>query len=403
MGFTHDDLIAAMLKNAPDPNEKLPLANRPATMWGATVPFLMLTWTAVILRFWVRLRIMHEPGWDDALVLIAMLLNTAATVLVLVSIHYGLGHHFLYLEVSQMTGYIKMFYFENALYITNTAVIKLSLLTQYLRIFKAGTMHWVCKALVVIISAWGFAYGFMAWFPCFPPQAYYESLKYPNARCYGYGFVNVNDFIGLFESHTALNMVFDTTIFITPMILFTKPNLRMKNVIAMSGIFIVGAVVVFTSVWRLYSIVDNRAATYPYIDFTWWTPISIILSCLEIDLAIMCASMPIFWPVIEESFAAIFVTREIQITEQRRYSFADRGLAYELEHSDTMRRQASVKTQSTSRESLVVTREVSGKNLQEHYRDPYVTATVDPFGDMAQERLAVRTDVAARKKDKWVL
>jgi hypothetical protein len=161
--------------------------------------------------------------------------------------------------------------------------------------------------------------------------------------------------------------------------------------------------VVFTSIWRLYSIVDNRAATHPYIDFTWWTPISIILSCLEIDLAIMCASMPIFWPVIEESFAAIFVTREVQITEQRRYSFADRGLAYELEHSDAMQRQPSVKTQSTSRESLVITRELSGKqHLDDHYRDPYLAAHVDPFGDAALER-AVKTDVEAKKKDKWVM
>ncbi|KAF2441746.1 hypothetical protein P171DRAFT_456729 [Karstenula rhodostoma CBS 690.94] len=403
MTVTYDDLKTQMLLHPPDPNEKLPVANRPETIWGATMTFLILTWLAVILRFWVRLRVMREPGWDDALVLVAILLNTAVTVCVLVSLQYGFGQHFLYNSASQRIGYIKMFYFENAFYITNTAVIKLSLLTQYLRIFKAGTMHWICKALIVIIGAWGFTYGFMAWFPCFPPQAYYNGAKYPNATCYGYGFVNAKDFIGLFESHTALNMAFDVTVFVTPVILFTKPNLRLKNILAMLGIFVFGAVVIFTSIWRLYSIVNNRAATYPYLDFTWWTPISTILSCVEIDLAIMCASMPIFWPVLQESIAAIFVTHEVQVTEQRRYSFADRGLAYELEHRDAMRRHSSVKTQSTSRESLVIAREVSGKNAHQHYRDPYLAAQVDPFGDTAQEQPVMRTDVVAKKKDKWVL
>ena len=117
----------------------------------------------------------------------------------------------------------------------------------------------------------------------------------------------------------------------------------------------------------------------------------------------MCASMPIFWPIVEESFAAIFVTHEVHVTaEHRRYSFGDHGLAYELEHSHTMRRQSSVKTQSTSRESLVITREESGKNgAREHYQDQYVTAQVDPFGDGA--RGGVQTDVEAQKKDKWVL
>lgn len=96
-----------------------------------------------------------------------------------------------------------------------------------------------------LVSLYASPYNNADWYSLlagFPPQAYYDSLKYPNATCYGFGFVNTKDFISLFESHTALNMVFDVTVFVTPMILFTKPNLRMKNVIAMSGIFIIGAV-----------------------------------------------------------------------------------------------------------------------------------------------------------------
>jgi hypothetical protein len=52
---------------------------------------------------------------------------------------------------------------------------------------------------------------------------------------------------------------------------------------------------------------------------------------------------------------------------------------------------------------LVITRELSGKqHLDDHYRDPYLAAHVDPFGDAALER-AVKTDVEAKKKDKWVM
>jgi hypothetical protein len=41
MGITYDILIAEMLRHAPDPNETLPIANRPETIWGTTVPFLV--------------------------------------------------------------------------------------------------------------------------------------------------------------------------------------------------------------------------------------------------------------------------------------------------------------------------------------------------------------------------
>lgn len=68
-----------------------------------------------------------------------------------------------------------------------------------------------------------------------------------------------------------------------------------------------------------------------------------------------------------------------------------------------MRRTDSVKTDSTSRESLVITREVSGKALEERYKDPYLAAQVDPFGEAAMEQPGVVSDVAVGKKDKWVL
>lgn len=96
-------------------------------------------------------------------------------------------------------------------------------------------------SLLILISAWGITYGFMAWVPCFPPKAYWLRHDYPYAKCYGFGFADPKDFTALFESHTALNMVFDITIFLTPMVLFSKPNLRKKNLLAMAGIFILGA------------------------------------------------------------------------------------------------------------------------------------------------------------------
>lgn len=43
-------------------------------------------------------------------------------------------------------------------------------------------------------------------------------------------------------------------------------------------------------------------------------------------------------------------------------------------------------------------------DVEEHYKDPYLAAQVDPFGDAAHEAgVGVITDVKAKPKDKWVL
>ena len=131
--------------------------------------------------------------------------------------------------------------------------------------------------------------------------------------------------------------------------------------------------VVGTAIGRLHGIVKTKGATYPYVDYTWWTPSLIILSCLEIDLAIICASMPIFWPIIEKSFASIFVSYEVRVVEER---VDDYGLSYELEHKHTTDR-ASIKSSGTS------TRELTQQD-EEHNKKPQFSVGCDPLNEEAK-------------------
>lgn len=61
----------------------------------------------------------------------------------------------------------------------------------------------------------------------------------------------------------------------------------------------------------------------------------LIISCLEVDFAIMCASMPIFWPTVIANFNAIFVTKEVHITHQ------DRGQHFEMGRPTSLKSMAS--------------------------------------------------------------
>jgi hypothetical protein len=69
-----------MIENAPPADEPLPLANRKATLFGVTIPFLIVSWMAVIFRLWVRLRVVREPGWDDFFVLASAVRDPVSAV-----------------------------------------------------------------------------------------------------------------------------------------------------------------------------------------------------------------------------------------------------------------------------------------------------------------------------------
>lgn len=79
------------------------------------------------------------------------------------------------------------------------------------------------------------------------------------------------------------------------------------------------------SIWRLQSIVETRAATLPTFDPTWYGATPIVLSTMEVELATVCASLPVFWPVLKKQLGPyIVVTHEVKIThEDRRWGDGD--------------------------------------------------------------------------------
>lgn len=100
-------------------------------------------------------------------------------------------------------------------------------------------MRRLCISILVAVSVWGVAFSIAAWFPCFPVRGWWDRSVV--AKCYGFGFANVSSFVGTFEAHSASNMVFDITIFLLPMCLFSNPDLRPRNALAMAGLFSFGS------------------------------------------------------------------------------------------------------------------------------------------------------------------
>lgn len=72
------------------------------------------------------------------------------------------------------------------------------------------------------------------------------------------------------------------------------------------------------SIWRLQTIIQTKATTYPVADPTWYGPKSIVLATIEVNLASICASIPVFWPILSQSLNKIFVTQEVHVVHQHR-------------------------------------------------------------------------------------
>ena len=96
--------------------------------------------------------------------------------------------------------------------------------------------------------------------------------------------------------------------------------------------------------------------------------------------------MPIFWPVIEQSFAAIFISHEIQVVETR---VENHGLAYELKQTKTQHRRGS---------STTSTRELTASASEDGHKE--FSVGVDPLSAEAQN-MGPETNIDSGPRRKW--
>ncbi|TEA17190.1 hypothetical protein C8034_v000593 [Colletotrichum sidae] len=351
-------------------HEPKPLVNEPATILGVVISFKLLTWICVAFRMYTRAVMVKALGWDDLFVVLALLSTTAGSVGICVATKYGMGHHIYELSAAQVSGYLRTFYVSNATYQMSTAFIKMSLLFQYLRIFDTPSFtRRLCIGSIYFISLWAAAYSVLGWIPCLPVRAYWNWTT-PAAR-WAYGSLNSQIFSITYESHSAVNVVLDLLVLAIPVPLYFRRDAPLKSKLGLLALLSIGIVVNAISIVRLITIAQHRSATWPTLDPMWYGPLSIVLSCVEVDLAMAACSVPIFWPVLRR-FPGIFVTKEVEVTrEVRRLESVelDDDIELDADRRSRVGSEASLRQESTRPQAV--------GNLR--YRDEYVASHVDPL------------------------
>ncbi|KAF9872313.1 hypothetical protein CkaCkLH20_10140 [Colletotrichum karsti] len=349
--------------------EPEPLVNKTSTILGVAISFQVISWLAVALRMYTRARMVRSLGWDDLFVVLALFSTTTGTVGTCVATKYGLGKHLVALSRSDVQNYLRTFYIANASYQMSTAFIKLSLLFQYLRIFDEPCfLRRVCICTIIFTSLWAAAYTVLGWIPCVPVRAYWD-WTVPAAR-WAYGSLNAPIFYATYASHSSVNVFLDLVVLAIPVPLYFKRDAPLKSKLGLLALLTVGLVVNAISVVRLLSLVQHKAATQPTLDFPWYAPISIVLSCVEVDLAMVACSVPIFWPVIRKFTDGIFVTKEVEVTREVR-----RLESVELD--DDLDMEADRRSRVGSEASL--RQETLAPVARGRYLDEFVAQQVDPL------------------------
>ncbi|KAF1813769.1 hypothetical protein P152DRAFT_291702 [Eremomyces bilateralis CBS 781.70] len=241
-----------------------------------SVAILMIL-VRLVDRLWVR---KISLGWDDHLVVIAMILALPLNGLCF-PMARGLGKELWAIEFGTLRKTFQYLLFAEIFYVSSEMFVQLSFLAFYLRVFKIPVYRKVTYGLMVLVICFGVTNTFAMIFQCTPISFFWESwAAETTGTC-----IDINIY-AWFRSGTEIGI--DVAILSVPIPQLLELQMSWKKKIQVLSVFSVGFLITLVSILRLQALIQFSKTTNPTYD----NAPAIYWSILETDMFIICANMP---------------------------------------------------------------------------------------------------------------
>ncbi|KAJ5772747.1 hypothetical protein N7457_007643 [Penicillium paradoxum] len=285
-----------------------------ASWQAGTITMTILAVLFVILRFLARWKKSLKPGWDDYLIVVALVPFFALVGVMLTSVHYGMGLHSEILPPENTMMIAKLLVVFECFYVTTIAVTKASILLMYSRIFPTREIKIACIVLGSLSVAWAIAIILVSIFQCTPiARAWDVSIP---GHCI--------DLKGSFIGNAVPNVVTDILMLCLPVRVVWRLHASLTHRLSVIAIFMLGSFVIFTSVYRFSTLFDFNVA-----DIAWTLGKSCTWCVVEVSTGIICACMPTLRPL----FMMISSKFSSRSGTQKSRTDVQQSKGYELDNS----------------------------------------------------------------------
>ncbi|KAF1944898.1 hypothetical protein EJ02DRAFT_478672, partial [Clathrospora elynae] len=288
---------------------------------GPFTKSIVITFTAIAfvcfcLRIFTRFKFLGRAvGWEDYTLFISMVniprkdlgreltfvfqvCSIVSAVFQVMQVNAGSGKHAVFVPFPNgVVNILRDLFWSIIFYNIALAITKISILLQYRRIFTVRELRIPLHVVMVICVLLGITTLFTSIFTCVPVSAYWQILKQPSAKC-------IPDKT-LWYTNAGLNITTDLLVAFLPVRVIWKLQISKHQRFALLGILTIGWVVCVVSFLRLHAL--TVLVAHPQ-DNSWYGSATAYWSAIEVNLAIVCASLPALKPLVATVIPA-FVTR----------------------------------------------------------------------------------------------
>ncbi|KAL5365718.1 hypothetical protein BJX96DRAFT_18822 [Aspergillus floccosus] len=262
-----------------------------------SIVFITLAVIIVLLRLYTRLCFVRTPGWDDALIVAALLTDIAFFTFIILEIKHGMGKDQSEVSPNDLHHQLKALWVSIPLYNLALNLAKASVTFLYMRLFSSTKDYRIILIFtlcVVIIT--GLYMVFSAFFFCTPVRAFWDHTI-ADAYCLPEAVI--------WPLNAGIQISTDVWLLILPMPVLFRLCLPRRQKCALIFVFALGVFVCATSIVRLVmliNLIDSTNLTKENTSAATW-------SFIEVNVAIICACLPPLRPLLAHLFPRLLLSR----------------------------------------------------------------------------------------------
>ncbi|CAG8293813.1 unnamed protein product [Penicillium olsonii] len=272
-----------------------PLEGRSESIFIITTVFLGISFIAVCLRCFVRLRIVKAFGWDDAFMVCAMLLNTLFALCGITGALYGIGQKSRVLLIrGTMETAMFWWWLGQTSYVWTCALAKISIALALLRLTVAKVHRLILYSVIGVTCVIGLVFWFMLTLQCQPVSFFWQRVRLeldPKAGFSG-TCMNLDSIIAIAYVYSVTATCCDLTLGLLPVWLVWNLQMNTRTKAALAAILGMGCVASAAVIIRIPFLHD-----YKDTDFLYATSNISIWSNVEASLGIAAGSLVTLKPL----------------------------------------------------------------------------------------------------------